>query len=76
MGSISRAKVREKQSGIPIWIKTCFYGDFGTVLRVILGPTIDEKSIDYSMDFSGIPGETPVWDNMVWGRENVTPVAL
>ena len=54
------AKVREKQSGIPIWIKARFYGDFGFVLRVILEAQIDERSIDNSMDFEGIPGETPV----------------
>ena len=58
MGSISGAKMREKQSGIPIWIKTRFCGDFGSVLRVILGGKIDEKSIGNSMDFEGIPGET------------------
>ena len=45
------AKMREKQSGIPIWIKTRFYGDFGFVLRVILGAQIDEKSVGKSMDF-------------------------
>ena len=49
-----------KQSGIPIWIKTWFYDDFGSVLKVILISTSDENSIDESMDFEGIPGETPV----------------
>ena len=58
MGSIWGAKMREKQSGIPIWIKTLFYGDFGSVLRVILVATMDEKSSGKSMDFGGIPGET------------------
>ena len=57
--SISGAKVREKQSGIPIWIKTRFYGDFGFVLRVVLVSKNDEKSIVISMDFEGIPRETP-----------------
>ena len=50
VGSIWGAKMREKQSGIPIWIKTLFYGDFGSVLRVILGPQIDEKGIENAMD--------------------------
>ena len=58
MGSIWGARMREKQSGIPILIKTRFYGDFGSVLRVILVVQIDEKSSDKSMDFGGIPGET------------------
>ena len=60
MGSIWGAGMREKQSGIPILIKTRFYGDFGFVLRVILVAKIDEKSIDKSRDFEGIPGDTPV----------------
>ena len=52
------AKVREKQSGIPIWIKTRFCGDFGSVLRVIVVTKIDEKSSEKSFDFGAIPGET------------------
>ena len=52
--------MREKQSGIPILIKTRFYGDFGFVLRVILVAKNDENSIGNSMDFEGIPGETPL----------------
>ena len=60
VGSIWGAKMREKQSGIPIWIKTRFYADFGSVLRVILVVKIDEKSSDKSMDFGGIPGETTI----------------
>ncbi len=78
MGSIWGAKVREKQSGIPIWIKTRFCGDFGFVLKVILGPTINDKSIEKatSMDFWGIIGETLFWDNMIRGGENLPPVAL
>ena len=43
--------MREKQSGIPILIKTQFYDDFGSVLRVILLAKIDEKSSGKSMDF-------------------------
>ena len=54
--------MREKQSGIPILIKTRFYDDFGSVLRVILVVKINEKSSEKSMDFEGIPGETPLWD--------------
>ena len=50
-GSIWGAKVREKQSGIPIWIKTRFYSDFGFVLRVIVVSKNDEKGIDESMEF-------------------------
>ena len=53
-------KMREKQSGIPILIKTGFYDDFGFVLRVILVVKIDEKSSDKSIDFGGIPGETTI----------------
>ena len=45
------AKMREKQSGIPIWIKTRFSGDFGSVLRVMVGAKINEKSSDQSMEF-------------------------
>ena len=52
--------MREKWSGIPVWIKTRFCGDFGSVLRVIWRPKIDENRIEKSMDFGGIPGETPV----------------
>ena len=52
--------MREKQSGIPIWIKTRFYGDFGSVLKVLLVSKNDEQSIEMSMDFEGIPGETPL----------------
>ena len=59
MGSIWGAKMRENQSGIPILIKTSFYCDFGSVLRVILVVKIDEKSSAKSLDFGGIPGETP-----------------
>ena len=51
VGFILGAKMSEKQSGIPIWIKTRFYGDFGFVLKVILVSKNDEKSIDNSMDF-------------------------
>ena len=39
------------QSERPIWIKTWFYGDFGFVLRFILVATIDDNSIEQSMDF-------------------------
>ena len=60
VGSIWGAKMREKQSGIPIWIETKFYDDFGFVLRDILVSKIDEKSIGNSIDFEGIPGETPI----------------
>ena len=60
MGSIWGAKMREKQSGSPSWIKTQVYSDFGFVLRVILVAKNDEKSIDNSMDFEEILGETPV----------------
>ena len=60
MGTIWGAGIREKQSGIPILIKTRFYGDFGSVLRIILASKNDEKSIGNSMDFEGIPGETPL----------------
>ena len=58
MGSIWGARMREKLSGIPILIKTRFYGDFGSVLRVILVAKIDEKSSEKSIEFGGIPGET------------------
>ena len=58
MGSIWGARINEKQNGIPILIKTRFYGDFGFVLRVILVAKINEKSSDKSIDFGGIPGET------------------
>ena len=58
MSSIWGARMKEKQSGIPILIKTRIYGDFGSVLRVILVAKIDEKSSDKSIDFGGIPGET------------------
>ena len=57
--SIWNVKMRGKQSGIPILIKTQFYGDFGFVLRIILVAQIDEKSSDKSMDFGGIPGGVP-----------------
>ena len=60
MGSIWGAIMREKQSGIPSWIKTQVYSDLGFVLRVILVSKIDEKSIGKSRDFEGIPGDTPV----------------
>ena len=40
-------------------MKTQFYDDLGFVLRVILVSQIDEKSIDESRDFEGIPGDTP-----------------
>ena len=60
MGSILGAKIVEKQSGIPSWIKTRFYRDFGFVLRVILVAKIDEKSSGKSMDFGGIPGGTRI----------------
>ena len=60
VGSIWGARMREKQSGIPSVIKTRFYDDVGSVLKVILVSKIDEKSIDKSRDFEGIPGETPV----------------
>ena len=60
MGSIWGARMREKQSGIPILIKTPFYGDFGSVVRIILVAKIDEKSTEKSMDFGGIPGETRI----------------
>ena len=59
VGFIWGAKMRDKQSGIPIWIKTLFYCDFGFVLKVILASTNDEKSIEISMDFGGIPGGVP-----------------
>ena len=52
------AKMREKQSGIPSWIKTPVYNDFGFVLRVIFVAKNNEKSSDKSMDFGGIAGET------------------
>ena len=55
--------MKEKQSGIPIWIKTQFYDDLGFVLRVILVSKIDEKSIDESRDFEGILGDTPLWED-------------
>ena len=58
MGSSWGARMREKQNGIPILIKTQLYGDFGFVLRVIFVAKIDEKSSDKSIDFGGIPGET------------------
>ena len=58
MGSIWGARMREKQGGIPILIKTRFYDDFESVLRVILVVKMDEKSSETSMDFGGIPGET------------------
>ena len=60
MGSIWGARMREKQSGIPILMKTQFYDDLGFVLRVILVSKIDEKSIEKSRDLEGIPGDTPV----------------
>ena len=37
------AKMSEKQSGIAIWSKTRFYGDFRFVLRGILGAKIGAK---------------------------------
>ena len=58
VGSIWGAKVREKQSGIPIWMATRLYDDFGSVLKVILGRQINETSIENSMDFKAIPGES------------------
>ena len=60
VGSIWGARMREKQSGIPILIKTRFYDDFGSVLKVMLVAKIDKKSSDKSIDFGGIPGETIV----------------
>ena len=57
-GSIWDAKMREKQNGIPIWMKTRFYGDLGSVLRFIMESNSDEKNIENSMDLKGIPGET------------------
>ena len=60
VSSIWGARMREKQGGIPSLIKTRFYGDFGSVLRIILVAKIDEKSSDNSMDFGGIPGETRI----------------
>ena len=59
MGSIWGAEMREKQSGIPSWIKTQLYDDLGFVLRVILVSKIDEKSIDKSGNFEGILGGSP-----------------
>ena len=68
MDSIWGARMKEKQSGIPILMKTQFYGDLGFVLRDILVSTNDGKSIERSMDFEGIPAETPVWeDTPEWG---------
>ena len=43
-GLIWGARMREKQNGIPSLIKTRFYGDFGSVLRVILVVQINGKS--------------------------------
>ena len=60
VGSIGLARMREKQCGIPILIKNRFYCEFGSVLKVILVVKIHEKSSDKSIDFGGIPGETPV----------------
>ena len=54
------AKMRETQSGIPIWIKTRFNGDSGFVLKVILVAKNDEKIIEKSMELEEIPGETPI----------------
>jgi len=59
LGSIWGAKVNEKQSAIPIWIQTRFYDDCGSILGVILEAKIDEKHIEISMDFGGIPGGSP-----------------
>jgi len=44
LGSIWGAKVNEKQSVIPIWIQTRFYGDFGSILEVILEAKINDKT--------------------------------
>ena len=60
VGSIWGARMREKQNGIPILMKTQFYDDLGFVLRVILVSKIDEKSFDKSRDFEGIRGDTPL----------------
>ena len=49
--SIWGAKMREKQSGTPIWIRTRCHDDFGYVLNVILEGTNDQNSIDNSMEF-------------------------
>ena len=51
VGSIWGAKMREKWSGIPVWIKTRFCDDFGSVLGVIWHPKIDGDSIEKSIDF-------------------------
>ena len=45
VGSICGAKKREKQSANPIRIPTRFRDDFGSILRVILGAKIIQKSI-------------------------------
>ena len=58
------------------WLREWILSDFGSILRVILGAKINEKSSDKSMDFEGIPGETPVWGNTPSGGKNVCPVAL
>ena len=63
VGSIWGARMKEKQRGIPILMKTQFYDDLGFVLRVILVSQIDEKSIDKSKDFEGIRGDTPLWED-------------
>ena len=44
VGAMWGAKMREKQNGIPIWMKTRFYGDFGFILEVILGAKNDEQN--------------------------------
>ena len=66
----------ETQSGIPSWIKTQVYNDFGFVLRFILVAKNDEKSIGNSMDFERIPWETPGWAARPRGGKIVDPVAL
>ena len=76
MGSIWGARMREKQSGIPILMKTQFYDDLGFVLRVILVSKINEKSVGKSMDFWGIPGETWGWEHLGLEGKNDCPMAL
>ena len=51
--------MREKQSGIPILIKTRFYGDLGIVLRVILGAKIDETTLQIRWILEGFWGGPP-----------------
>ena len=56
MGSIWGARKTEKQSGIPIWIQTRFYNEFGIILGIILGAKIVETSMWILIIFLEGPG--------------------